>query len=513
VVVGNGVTSSSRGGQPLQWQGLATRAQILSYSTTDSDEEAAELLTALRDQGIHLSIHPWGESVNRTRCEIFGDYTIRSAEFDQVIAGDDPASAGKDRIPVVFSAGNYQNFLECPIRGGGQASIFPGFWTINPPHTAKNILAVGAVYSDDLTVTLFSSWGPTDDGRLKPDLVAPGSERGGDRGITGPAYDPPDGYRVDEGTSYSAAATAGALAILIGERVSRSAPPLPPAAWKAILIESALDLKADPFAPPSIDPVVINQIATRFRGPDYFYGFGMLWLPDALLLSLSPDSLREGVVGQNQEKHFSLNVPVGSRGFRATLVWDDPAGDPSAQKALVNDLDLTVLEEYNTGIVLVHEPWVLNPDRPDLPAARGADRLNNVEQVEFEGAVGGRLTLVVSGFQVSRGPQRFWVAICQGCSILPERPDTFRRGDANADRTVDIADPIAVLAYLFQGEELPCLDAADANDDGALNIADGIRLLNFLFLDEFPSGPPMDGTCRLDFTADQLTCRSMPGCL
>jgi len=295
--------------------------------------------------------------------------------------------------------------------------------------------------------------------------------------------------------------------VLIGERIARGAPPLPPAAWKAILIESALDLKADPLGPLTDDP------AGRFRGPDYFHGFGLLWLPEALRLSLSPGSLVEGVVDQGGEKRFTVDIPAGSKGFRATLVWDDPAGDPASPRALVNDLDLLVHEQFGTGIVQVHQPWVLDPDRPDRPAERGTDRLNNVEQVEIDGVAGGQLTLIVSGFRVPRGPQRFWVAVCQGCSIAPERPQTFRRGDANSDGMLDIADPIIVLAYLFQGTALPCLDAADSNDDGSLNIADGIRLLNFLFFDQLPdNAPPLDGLCRLDSTTDALGCRSLPVC-
>lgn len=500
-LLGDGRASAARGGEPYQWQGVAPEAQLFCYSTTDSDLEAQELISAVQSKGIQVSIHPWGELVTRQRCDLFGDYNIRAAEFDQAIAGEDPLHAGSRSVPVVFSVGNYQGFLDCIlVPGGGQATLFPGFRTINPPHTAKNIIAVGAVDSDDMKMTPFSSWGPTDDGRIKPDLVAPGAQRGGDGGVQSPTYEPPDGYRADEGTSYSAAATAGVLAILIGERADRGLPSLPPAAWKAILVESALDLTADPLA---------GRIP--FRGPDYYHGYGMVWLPDAIRLEASAECLIEGAVGLGEERRYPLDPPPGTARVRATLAWDDPAGDWRFREALVNDLDLRILEEFVGGIVRAHQPWVLDPQRPDAPATRGPDRINNVEQVEVD-APTGRLTLVVTGSWVPRGPQRFWVALGAGCALDAQPSQPFRRGDANQDRRVDIADSILVLHYLFLGGDARCKDAADANDDGRLDVADGVRILSFLFLGSPSDQPPLGGGCIHDATADRLGCAGPSTC-
>ena len=85
--------------------------------------------------------------------------------------------------------------------------------------------------------------------------------------------------------------------------------------------------------------------------------------------------------------------------------------------------------------------------------------------------------------------------------------EPFRRGDANVDGKLDIADPIATLGYLFLGgAELPCLDAADADDSGGLDITDAVRSLNYLFLDaEAPPAPGAD-VCGEDPTGDELDC-------
>ncbi len=96
----------------------------------------------------------------------------------------------------------------------------------------------------------------------------------------------------------------------------------------------------------------------------------------------------------------------------------------------------------------------------------------------------------------------------------------FVRGDVNADGTINITDPIALLGFQFLGGATPsCLDAADDDDDGALNITDGIHLLNFLFLAGPPPAPPTSATssydashCGTDPSADPLGCASFGPC-
>ena len=84
--------------------------------------------------------------------------------------------------------------------------------------------------------------------------------------------------------------------------------------------------------------------------------------------------------------------------------------------------------------------------------------------------------------------------------------DLFLRGDPDRDLRLDEKDALAVLAHLFAGKPLSCLDAADVDDDGKVSITDAVYLLNFLYLDgpapPEPS-PPLPGS---DPTADRLTC-------
>jgi hypothetical protein len=79
---------------------------------------------------------------------------------------------------------------------------------------------------------------------------------------------------------------------------------------------------------------------------------------------------------------------------------------------------------------------------------------------------------------------------------------TFKRGLANSDGTVDLADAIFLLSYLFSGGAAPlCFDAADITDDGGIDISDAIRLINFLFADGPPPEHPYPG-CGVDLTVD-----------
>ncbi len=79
-------------------------------------------------------------------------------------------------------------------------------------------------------------------------------------------------------------------------------------------------------------------------------------------------------------------------------------------------------------------------------------------------------------------------------------PPTFRRGDVNGDRRLDVSDPIQTLRYLFAGVAIHCEDAADVDDNEAIEVTDAVRSLDFLFRNgpapaaPFPDpGPDPDG--------------------
>ena len=107
--------------------------------------------------------------------------------------------------------------------------------------------------------------------------------------------------------------------------------------------------------------------------------------------------------------------------------------------------------------------------------------------------------------QVSLGPIEVAPTLDHGSIEVVSSVGVFLRGDTNADLTVDLADAVASLSFLFEGGPSVCLDAIDANDDGILDISDPIKVLVLLF----SLGPPLPAPYRapgLDPTADALSC-------
>jgi len=95
----------------------------------------------------------------------------------------------------------------------------------------------------------------------------------------------------------------------------------------------------------------------------------------------------------------------------------------------------------------------------------------------------------------------------QGAEVISVHATSgsFLRGDVHFDEIIDLADPISLLAYLFFGLEISCLDAGDISDDGVLDIGDPVQLLTYLF-----SGGPAPAypfpVVGADMTDDALDC-------
>lgn len=265
----------------------------------------------------------------------------------------------------VFSAGN-----EGPATPeSGSYGGIAGFANLTGSFKmAKNIITVGAVDSF-YHIAPLSSRGPTYDGRLKPELVAYGQD----------------------GSSGSAAIVSG-IALLLQHRyqLNQGINDLPPASLvKAILINSADD--------------------TGEEGPDYASGYGNANSVKAVLTMLNKrfftSTLQPGGTST-----FELDIAPGIKKLKASLCWTDPPADPTGNKALVNDLDLQLIQS-NTGTVSY--PWILShaahADSLKKVARPGIDTLNNTEQVTINDPAPGQYQLIVKGSKL-RSPQSFSIA-------------------------------------------------------------------------------------------------------
>ncbi|WP_394886146.1 S8 family serine peptidase (plasmid) [Mesorhizobium sp. AaZ16] len=361
---------------PAQWRGVAPGAAIISYFW---DQSADDHEAAIRDEQIRLSQNSWGFAVDSARgnCSLYGDYTVDAAAYDRIVRG----LFGKP-LPIVFAAGNERNDSDC---GMSANPPFENYANITPPQTAKNVITVGAINSDDALITEFSSFGPTDDGRLKPDLVAAGCQSGDDQAVTSTV--PVNDYDGKCGTSMAAPAVSGAIALLMEARDaasdSSSEKDLHPSSYRALLIHGAQDIEQ--------------------MGPDYVSGYGRLDIMRSLKL-LDDKALTEGEIEETDQKRVAmLDVPPNAKKLKVTLVWDDEPASPNALISLVNDLDLRLVSPVQEPA----KPWVLDPSKPKEPATRGLDRINVVEQVEVESPAAGSWLVEIAGFAVPVPPQAF----------------------------------------------------------------------------------------------------------
>jgi subtilisin family serine protease len=189
-MAGSGAQSMTAGGMSLQWRGVAPGADIVSWRFSDPVSPHADLV----QRGGVLSQNSWGLliSTQTFSCHLHGAYQYFAPEYDEIVRGfyDDTP------VCVVFAAGNFRrgsNTNEC---GYGPYGV------VAPPGTAKNVITVGAVDSVTDAMAFFSSWGPVADGRLKPDVVAPGWQASGDEGVTSSSTNGIGLYRVfDRGPS------------------------------------------------------------------------------------------------------------------------------------------------------------------------------------------------------------------------------------------------------------------------------------------------------------------------
>jgi len=330
-----------------------------------------------------------------------------------------------------------------------------GLDTIKSTGSSKNNLTVGAAYTDEAGLNLsapniglshFSSRGPIDDGRVKPDLVGPST------------FEPIGPGDIDRGaTSWAAPAVTGTLALLQEINFDSEGPNYLASTWKALLLNTATDCTQLTYLLERLQensateyetvrvPSHLGAAAdsTNLVGPDYFFGWGMVNANAAAQLLV--DNLRSGSGTAHICEHtlidpsnnldnsdnITIEIPFEHDGLspeiRAMICWtdppyqsasplaldvgnfdpeNDPADDPTHPKNLVNDLDLWIVDPNGK----VHRPWVLDPLNPLTPATRvvaatedpaaqtppPTNLLDNVEQIVIENPIAGTYTLKVS---------------------------------------------------------------------------------------------------------------------
>lgn len=384
--------------------GVNQSARGMSYQSTgrcfNSANDDSEMATEA-NRGAFISNHSYGAragwdfsggyiwygGVNDLVDFKNGHYNAKCRQWD-LISNNAPfylicKSAGNSRGIGAPSGSTYN------LASGGTSSLFR---PANGPYdclqtyaNAKNPLLVGAVnrvvngYTspNNVSMSSFSSWGPTDDGRIKPDVVAQGVN------VNSSVSSSNTAYGSLSGTSMSTP-TASGSGVLLQEyfanthngRLMRAS------TLKGLFIHTADECGQNP-------------------GPDYAFGWGLINTRKAAEV-IRTDSLTSLILelpianGGVFEKtfNFTAGTPV-----TATICWNDPAAtvgpsivDDRTPK-LVNDIDVRFIQ-ISSGDTIY--PWKLNVAAPTAPATKGDNILDNVEKIDFTPAIGGDFKLLIT---------------------------------------------------------------------------------------------------------------------
>lgn len=329
-------------------RGIAWGCRFFSSSF---DNLFADDPAVLQSAGVSVQNHSYGT-------------LIQSFYGAEALSYDAHTWANKSFIHV-FSAGNQGTAAPAtgPYAGlTGYANVTGNF------KSAKNVITVGAIDNKN-NIAPESSCGPLFDGRMAPQLIALGPN----------------------GTSDAAALVSGTVAVLQQVYKDSNSNILPAASLvKAVLLNSADDI--------------------HLPGIDHNTGYGLLNSLEAIR-TIREKRVDGASVSQGQQWSKTISLPTGITQFKLTLSWTDTAAQVNTSRALINDLDLSLVEPVTGNI---YYPWLLskaaNADSLKRQSVRGRDSIHTAEQVSIAFPAAGNWLIRVNGTNLINGPLPFHIA-------------------------------------------------------------------------------------------------------
>jgi serine protease AprX len=360
-----GINSSARG--------MASKANLLSYQWDNDENE----VIAAAENGLLVSNHSYGVPIYKedgtpnVNPWYMGAYSNDSANWDEI-------AFAFEYYLMVKSAGN-----EGTVSYSG--GLLAGHDKLTGESTSKNnlVIANADISAHPITGNITSmqmnsssSQGPSDDGRIKPDVAADGTN-------VFSSYNGNDTeYASISGTSMSAPCVTGSV-LLLQQHYNNLHPGsyMRSATIKGLICHTATD---DNLAP----------------GPDPRWGWGLMNTEAAANVITNANTNQNLLLESSLQSGsvFTYNFTVGGTGpVKATLCWTDPVGNPVFESlnnpapALVNDLDLRITKDSDT-----YFPWKLNLDDISGGAITGDNVVDNVERIDMNNITPGQYTITVS---------------------------------------------------------------------------------------------------------------------
>ena len=376
----SGVSGSAKGMAPKSY---IVAGDVAGHKTETANEHL--------NSGMLVSNHSYGIVVDSdTESWFLGSY----ASFNYAGSTNDGARSWDQILynspyyTKVESAGNEGTFS---YEGG----LGPGLDKLTGSTVCKNNIVVananvivnippfGNPAITGAAIAPSSSQGPTDDGRIKPDITGRGTN----------VYSCDDStdssYGNSTGTSMSGPGVAGSLLLLQEHYNNLNSSFMRSSTLKGLVCHTATDDAENP-----------NVSAIPYPGPDPFWGWGLLNAKFAAQTIIDAQTnaaiVEEKTLNNGEIYSFTVNVS-GSEKLMATICWTDLAGQlqngilNSTTPALVNDLDIRITDSDNNEFL----PWKL--DLSNLPyAIKGDNIVDNIERVEVDLPTTGQYTITIS---------------------------------------------------------------------------------------------------------------------